>query len=546
MADEPITDESSRGGIRRREFVRAGLAGAALLSTADFLAACGSSSSSPQGVQTTTGPTSGTAVKGGTLRIGLLSAGSAETLDVRKPFNFPDFIRLFNLLDPLFFQGPHGLVSPGLATEAHANKDFTVWTLRLRDGVVFQNGKPFTADDVVFTLKASWNAPSGLNYNLYKPLINFNGVRKLDKLTVEIPLYRGIAQFPQLTFTQASHIIQDGTTDWNKPVGTGPFKLESFTPGSRSVFTANKNYWRSPEPYVDTLVIDSSYTADPARLNALLAGDLDIVPSVPPALAKAQASGNRIVLGNQNGPAFIAVTMRTDQAPFTDVAVRQAMKLIPDRSTIVSSAFDGFAVPGNDCPGNTLQYWASDLKAVHDPEKAKAMLKQAGQGSLSLPLYTSAVLAGMNETATLFAEQAAAAGVKVSVVRDDPATYYSTGSPGGSWPNKHFSTNNWVIGQGSLPLFYLSALYHNAPYNETHWHSAQGDKLLDEALADANPSSAEQKWHAVQKLQYDEGGYIVTSALNNVDGYSTKVRGIQTTQAGPCNYWDFKTAWLAS
>ncbi len=546
MADEPITDEPSGEGITRREFVRAGVAGVALLSSAEFLAAYGSSSAFAKGVQTSTGPAGGKPVKGGTLRIGLLSAGSAETLDVRKPFNFPDFIRLFNLLDPLFIQGPHGLVSPGLATEAHANKDFTVWTLRLRAGVVWQDGKPFTADDVVYTLKASWNAPSGLNYQLYKPIINFKGVRKLDKLTVEIPLFRGIAQFPQLTFTQASHIIQNGTTNFNKPVGTGPFKLESFTPGSRSVFTANHNYWGSPEPYVDTLIIDSSYTSDPARLNALLAGDLDIVPSVPPALAKAQESAKRIVLGNQNGPAFIAVTMRTDQAPFTDVHVRQAMKLIPDRPALVLDAFDGFAAPGNDCPGNTLQYWASDLKAVHDPEKAKSMLKRAGHGSLSLALYSSEVLAGMNETATLFAEQATAAGVNVSVVRDDPATYYSTGSPGGTWPNKHFSVNNWVIGQGSLPLFYLSALYRNAPYNESHWHNAMGDKLLGDALAEGNSTSAEQKWHAVQKLQYDQGGYIVTTALNNVDGYSTKVRGIKTTEAGPCNYWDFKTAWLAS
>jgi peptide/nickel transport system substrate-binding protein len=450
------------------------------------------------------------------------------------------------LLDPLFFQGPGGVVSPGLATEASANSDFTVWTLRLRDGVVWQDGKPFTADDVVYTLKASWNAPTGLNYNLYKPLIDFKGVRKLDKLTVQIPLLKGIAQFPELTFTQASHIIQDGTTDFNKPVGTGPFTLESFTPGTRSVFTANRNYWRTPEPYVDTLIIDSSFTADPARLNALLAGELDIVPSVPPALAAAQESGKAVVLGNQHGSGFIAVTMRVDQAPFTDVRVRQAMKLIPDRTAIVSSALDGFAVPGNDCPGNTLQYWASDLKATHDPEKAKSLLKSAGQASLSLPLYTSAYIAGMNETATLYAEQATAAGVNVSVVRDDPATYYSAGSPGGQWPNKHFSINNWIIGQGSLPLFYLSALYGNAPYNETHWHSAEGDMLLGDALADGISASAEQKWRAVQQLQFDEGGYIVTTALNWVDAYSSKVRGIKTTEAGPCNYWDFKSAWLTT
>ena len=91
-----------------------------------------------------------------------------------------------------------------------------------------------------------------------------------------------------------------------------------------------------------------------------------------------------------------------------------------------------------------------------------------------MKLYTAGVIAGMNETATLFADQASAAGVDVSVGKDDPATYYSAGSPGGTWPNKTFSINNWIIGQGSLPLFYLSALQKDAPYNETHWDNPQG------------------------------------------------------------------------
>jgi peptide/nickel transport system substrate-binding protein len=543
-----LTDEPN-GGIpwgefNRRELLKAGAAGAVLLSSADFLAACGGDSNGGAAELSTGPPSGGKPVRGGTLRVGLLSAGSSETLDVRKPFSIPDFIRIFQLLDPLFFQGPGGVMSPGLATEAHPNNDFTVWTLKLRDGVAWHDGKPFTADDVVYTVQKSWGAKSGLNYNLYSPIIDFNGVRKIDKLTVEIPLLRSIAQFEQLTFTQASHVIQNGTTDFNKPVGTGPFKFKSFDPGTRSVFTANRDYWRGTEPYVDTLVMDSSFRADPARLNSLLAGNLDIVPSVPPALARAQAASENVVLGNQHGSAFLAVTMRVDQEPFKDVRVRQAMKLIPDRPAIVDGALDGFGVPGNDCPGNTLQYWASDLEPVHDPEKAKSLLKSAGEDSLSLKLYTADVLAGMNQTATLFADQASAAGVNVSVARNDPATYYSTGSPGGTWPNKTFSMNNWIIGQGSLPLFYLSALQRGAPYGETHWTSAKSDKLLDDALGEGNRDAAEQKWHAVQELQYNEGGYIVTSALNNVDGYSPSVRGIQTTEAGPCNYWDFKSAWL--
>jgi peptide/nickel transport system substrate-binding protein len=544
MTNEPIRD--MRWELNRRDLIKAGFAGATLLSTAGLLAACGGSgSSSTAGAQLSAGPaTGGTPVSGGTLRVGLLSAGSSETLDVRTPFNFPDFIRIFQLLDPLFYQKPGGVMSPGLATEAHANSDFTVWTLKLREGVHWHDGKPFTADDVVFTIQNSWGAKSGLNYSLYSPNIDFKNVRKLDALTVEIPLLRSIAQFPQLTFTQASHIIQDGTTDFNRPVGTGPFVYKSFEPGTQSVFTANKDYWQSPEPYVDELVIDSSFTADPARLNSLLAGNIDIAPSVPPALARAQESSDKIVLGNQPGSAFLAVTMRVDQEPFKDVRVRQAMKLIPDRQAILSSALDDFGVVGNDSPGNTLQYWASDIEPVHDPEKAKSLLQAAGQDSLSLKLYTAGVIAGMNETATLFSDQASAAGVDVSVGKDDPATYYSAGSPGGTWPNKTFSINNWIIGQGSLPLFYLSALQKDAPYNETHWNSPQGDKLLSEALAEGDENAAKDKWRAVQELQVNEGGYILTSFLNWVDGYAPSIRGVQTTGAGPCNYWDFKSAWM--
>ena len=547
MTDEPYRQIAS-SGFSRRDLLKTGFAGTLALSGAGLLAACGSSSS-VSGASTSAysvGPAGGIPVSGGTLRVGILSAGSSETLDVRKASPFPDFIRIFQLLDPLFFQGPHGVMSPGLATQAIPNSDFTVWTLKLRDGVTWHDGKPFTADDVVFTIQKSWGAPAGINYGVYSPIIDFKGVRKLDNLTVQVPLLRSIAQFEQLCFTQASHVVQNGTTDWNKPVGTGPFVYESFTPGSESVFTANRNYWQSPKPYADKLIIDSSFTSDPARLNSLLAGNLDIVPSVPPALAKAQQSSQKVVLGNQPGSAFLCLSMRVDREPFNDVRVRQAMKLIPDRSAIVASALDGFGTPVNDAPGHTLQYWASNLKVEHDPEKAKSLLKAAGHESLAVKLYTAEVLAGQNQTATLFAHEAAAAGVTVSVANDDQATYYSEGSPGGTWPNKVFSTNNWIIGQGSLPLFYLSALQKGAPYNETHWTSDKSEKLLSAALADGNPATAQEKWLAVQELQNDEGGYIVTSALNWVDGYSPSVRGIQTTQAGPCNYWDFKSAWLSS
>ena len=84
-----------------------------------------------------------------------------------------------------------------------------------------------------------------------------------------------------------------------------------------------------------------------------------------------------------------------------------------------------------------------------------------------------------------------------------------------------------------MALFYLSALYKAAPYNETHWSSPSADHLLFDALSETNDATAEQKWYAVQELQFDQGGYIVTNNFNWLDAYAPKVRGIQTTPPGP-------------
>ena len=92
---------------------------------------------------------------------------------------------------------------------------------------------------------------------------------KIDEHTVEVPLLQSCSVFPSLTSWFAAYIVQAGTTDFNKPVGTGPFVYESFTPGVSSTFTANRSYWRGA-PYVDSLVINSSFTDDAARVNAVL------------------------------------------------------------------------------------------------------------------------------------------------------------------------------------------------------------------------------------------------------------------------------------
>lgn len=537
-------------GLSRRSFLAAGSIG--VLGVGLGLSGCSTggtktSNGNAKTSQFTGGPAKGgTPVKGGTLRVGIVTGGTSETLSILTSFAQPDILRIYSLYDPMFVPGPAGSVLPGLIEEAVPNATATVWTFHVRRGVVFHNGKPLTADDIVYTIQHSWGSGNNAYNAVLSTIVDFAGVRKLDNYTVQVPLKLGIAQFPSVTVIQNCYVVQNGTTNFSDGIGTGPFKLQSFVPGKRSVFVANKNYWRQGQPYVDKLIIDSSYSNDQTRLNALLAGDLDIVPGVIPSLAAANAASGRIVLGNQPGPSFVGISFRVDQGPFTDPQVRKALKLIPDRQQFVTTALSGYGVVTNDVPGYTDQYWASDLKIRQDLGQARSLLKAAGRDGLTFTLPTSNVAPGQTEIATLFQQQAKRAGVTVNIKQIPAATYYTSAA---GFFTRNISTEYYASGVNSLAAFYVTSMVAGGPYNDTHWGGTTSfgprNGLLFDALRETDTAKATDKWHAVQKIMLETGPYIIPGTSNWLDAYSTKVRGVETTSVYNCDNLNFAGAWLA-
>ena len=535
------SDRSRRDFLRLSGFAVGGVA----LASSGLLTACGASSgggggNSSAGKYSFGPPQGGTPVKGGTLRVGLISGGNAETVDVRRVVQVPDIARVSALYDPLWFAGENGSVKPGLAESWDSNATADVWTLKIRQGVTFHNGKPLTAADVVYTFQHSWAAPENGFGPVLQQIVDAKNVRADGDHTVIVPLLRGLAQFPTVGTIQNCYVVPDGFTDWNNPVGTGPFKFTSFTPGTRSEFAANPDYWRGA-PHVDKLVIDSSYSQDQARLNALLASSIDIMPAIPPALAAANEKAGKIYLGNQPGPGWTGPVCRVDTAPFNDLKVRQALKLSLDREKAVQIAFSGYATPGNDICGYTDQYFAKDLKSEYDPEKAKALLKAAGHDGLAITLKTAALSAQTNSLATLFKEQAAAAGFNVKVDQGDPSTYFT---PAGGYQTRPFSMELWTNGVNSLTLFNLADLVKASPFQVSYWGNEQHDALAYAAMAEKDETKAAQKWADVQELQHNEGGTFTYANYNWLDGYGRNVRNVKTTNAGPVDNYDFTGAYL--
>ena len=329
---------------------------------------------------------------GGNLRVGFVGGGTAETLDPHKSVAFIDAARAKNLFDKLTEFRPDMSVEYQLATSMEPNKDATQWQIKLRPGVVWHDGKPLTADDVIYSLARNLNPKNGLQAMIDLAPVDLKRTKKTGKLEILLALHQPIAEIPQLFAARTLSIVQAGATNFAHPIGTGPFKYVSFTPGTKSVFARNEHYWMHGKPYVDQLVMNS-IPDNGARYNALVSGQIDAMENLDLATAKtlvpggfnihgdgvAVSTNKAVKLVNAPGSNMVAMCMLTNRPPFTDVRVRQAFRLAIDRPATLESAFVGFGQLGNDVYGKGLPDYDTSLpQRTADPAQAKALLKQAG------------------------------------------------------------------------------------------------------------------------------------------------------------------------
>lgn len=491
----------------------------------------------------------GTPRRGGTFTVGLVGAGSAENLFPGTAAVFPDFFRAYSLYNLLFYPNKDmsGL-EPGLATAAEPNATGDVWTFHLREGVEWHDGKPFTANDVVYNFKALWaNTEANFSASFLKGIVDVKNVRARDQHTVEVPLTRPVGQFPSLLVLFNFGVLPEGATPKSiaaNPIGTGPFKFKSFKPGARSVFTRNPNYWENGKPYVDELIIETSFQDPDTLTNALLSGQVNLVPGIDAIAARRQVTEKSVQIIQSSFAAQQAlICMRVDAGPFSDVRVRQAFRLLCDRQAMINQANAGFGTPGNDLLAPGTRYYASDLKREHDVDEAKRLLKAAGALNKTFTLKTNTFGAVFQQAATVFAQQANAAGVRVKVDVAPNETYFTAGAY-----NRFFGQNldqPWP----SLLSAYRGDLTMDAPFAETHWgHQSGGaaaQKRISDAIAAVDDGQATELWRAAQEDQFKNGGYLGWGNLPNVDAAGKDVRGLSTSAGLNFNNFRLQDGWLA-
>jgi peptide/nickel transport system substrate-binding protein len=494
-----------------------------------MLAGCGGGSSSSP---TTSGTTSASKPKrGGTFRVGTSDGNTTtDSLDpVKGDATYTNIHRTQALYDLLLQADPKTAQPiPWLAEEYEPAKDLSHWTFRLRQAE-FHSGKPVTADDVIFSFKRMLNPKAGALDASLCAAIDPKGMQKLDSRTVRFHLLYPDIGIPYYILNQGCAIVPTGF-DPKNPIGSGPFKYQSYTPGQRSVFVRNDNYWQSGKPYLDQIEFVDFADPTTTRINALTSGQIDGADHIEFNLVPTIEGSSSLQTIVSKAYCYHTWEMRVDIPPFNDERVRQAMKFIAGRPQIVEQAFSGsrFSSIANDWP--CLQdpmYDHSIPQREQDIEQAKSLLKQAGKSGLTVPLAVSpGVSPGVTETAQVLAQQAKAAGVTININNlADAATYFAKYYVQAPFKFDFFSTESvWEhIGYGLLP---------HAVVNLSNWADQEWLALVKQGRGTLDTAKRKEIMAEAQKIFYDRGSQAIYAYFNTVDAHSAKFAGLTSCAKG--------------
>jgi peptide/nickel transport system substrate-binding protein len=434
-------------------------------------------------------------------------------------------------------------LQPVLATSWTPNATADVWTFKIRQGVKFHNGAPLTAADVVYTYKLQTD-PKGKSNALsaFGGVLTPAGVTQVDDQTVQFKLAAPNGNFPYLTSSDNYNMIiipnNYDPAQWQSTfVGTGPFKLGSYTPKVGATFTRNESYWGTKALPSQTQF--TFYDTPAAGVLALTGGTIDVIGQFAVSGGEALLNGSYNVIKLKTS-AHRELSMRCDQAPFTDPRVRQAIALTLNRPQIITALWKGFADLGNDSPFAPV-FPSTDTSVPQRTQNiamAKSLLSAAGHPSgFSTKLVTENFLE-IPQYAQIVVQAAAAIGVKINLTVESSTQYYGQATFGNSdWLDATMSLVDY--GHRSVPNVFLTAPLETTnakagtgPWNAAHFASSSYDKLVTQYIAATDVGTQKGIAGQIEQLLLTQTPIIFGYFYNYLTATAMGVTGVYPTAIG--------------
>jgi peptide/nickel transport system substrate-binding protein len=458
MSDQPdFLDErgAGSGSLTRAELLRRGAAAAAGISALGAVPAVAEAAGRA------------TPKKGGILIWAISQASSSNTLDpLSQTVNFAAILDTLVYNSLFWYEDGTWKIHPSLAVASQHSRDFKTWEIRLRQGVEWHDGKPFTANDVAWTMRR-WLTKSlgSALYGRLSPVLAPNGIHVVSPTLLRLQLKQP-DPFLLLPLSQRdSRIVQDGVgkqRDKVNGVGTGPFKVKSFRPGISAEVVRNSNYWDHGKPYLDgvRLVVVPD---DTTKVQSVISGNSHITDPVGAAVVPVlQAAGSKIqILAIRNGQSMAMVLDQT-VAPFDNNLVRRAFKLAVDRQKLIQQGGFGLGSPAGDAyvSRDDPAFPNSLLNLPQRIDLARKALADAGHpDGIDVTAHTSEAN-GEKEFAVAFAAMVKDANIRVKIQEHDISTFFDK-----VWLQVPMYTSGDFSHRHPYEIMSLTLLP-GAPYNE--------------------------------------------------------------------------------
>ena len=536
-----VIDEFAAGRLSRRDFIRrASVVGISAPLLGSVLAACSSSSSSPaSSASSSSASASAGGAPGAVIKAGIQTPAAAIN---------PVTVADQGGLDMLGQTGEYLVLSnqtltlkPVLATSWAPNSTADIWTFKIRQGVKFHNGAPLTADDVVYSFKLQTGTGAAA-LSAFAGVLKPSGVVKVDDFTVAFHLEAPNGNFPYLVSSDNYNTIiipnNYSPAKWQSSfLGTGPFVLGSYTPKGGATFTRNASYWGTKALPSQTQF--TFYDTQPPSILALTGGTIDVLGQFSVTGGEALLGGNYNIIKLKSS-AHRELSMRNDQAPFTDPRVRQAIALTLNRPQIVTALFKGLADVGNDSPFAPIfpSTNTSVAQRAQNISQAKSLLAAAGHPSgFSTQLVTENIQE-IPEFAQIVAQSAAQIGVKINLNVEAQSKYYG---------NFEFGTSDWLDGVMSLvdyghrgvpnvflgaPLETTNAKTGTGAWNGAHFANSQYDTLFAQYVSSPDISSQRTVAGQIETLLLAQTPIIYAYFYNYLTATASSVSGVYPTAIG--------------
>lgn len=455
-----------------------------------------------------------------TLRVAAADATNTTGLDPRTVSAGASSIVAAHVFDSLVTL-EDGEYKLKLAESVEPNADGTRWTVKLREGVLFHDGRKVRAADVAYSMQ-TLAAPPSNRASVYAD-VDTAKIKVVDERTLEVPLKRARADFKESVLAVFSVVFPEGTKDFSKPIGSGPYKYGKSD--ARIVrLTANTSYWDG-KPSIRVLEINR-IASPAARLAALKDGQIDYAVGISATGAQTEKKNPAIRLerggiANSNALSF---AMNQKLEPFDDPRVRKAVRLAADRPALVSHALMGFGAQGDDVVGKDLPGYATGLaQRERDVDEARRLFREAKVTKLTL--RAADVVPGMLSAAKLFAQQLEEAGVELTVNEVPVDTYYSDLKGLSSHPFQVFYYVNRPAALHLSATTTEQAVFNVTGAGPDHWRKLAAAQVLVDDAARA------KAFDDLQKEFYDKGGDVVWGFQEQLDATRPGVEGVRLSQS---------------